>query len=799
MLFSYNWLKEYTDTSMPPGELAEKLTMSGIEVEAVTPAPSPISGVVTAQIVKIEEHPAADKLVVCEVKTDTEAHRIVCGARNMKAGDRVALALAGAKLPGGVRIKKTKIRGITSGGMMCSEVELALAESSEGIMILPDDTPLGVDINEHLGLTDTLLDVAVLPNRADILSTRGLAREIGAVTGERFLDKDFREQECGGPVEKTATITIEAPELCRRYTAMVIASVMVGPSPEWMKRRLEAMGIRSINNVVDVTNYVMLETGQPLHAFDLERLEERTIRVRTAEKGEAIETIDGISRKLDEGMLVIADQNDPIAVAGVMGGSGSAVQVSTKNILLESAWFEPTSVRRTSRKLGLSSDSSYRFERGVDIEGVKKALGFAAGLLAEHSGGNVIEGAIDVYPSKFEPKSVRFRTQRAASILGIELDEGRVKEIFKRLGIGFKAAKEKGVFDCTAPSFRMDINREEDLVEEVARLVGYDTVPAVLPPGSGAPAKTETSLLVKKALRELLIGSGFLEVINYSFVSAPMFAITAPEDKTGVTLINPLTEEQSVMRESLVPSLVETLRWNLARKNEDIRIFELRPVFIPRDGAPEERWKVGGLMYGPRWAEGWNVPGEGLDFYDVKGVVERLLEGLALEGYADVKAGTSAQSLHPGHSARLVLKGSEAGFFGQLHPDICRRFELKTPAFVFELDVSSMVALTGGAKFYSAVTRYPESARDIAFVIDEGVPYGEILGSIRALDTKFIENVMLFDVYYGGNIPAGRRSMALRVVYRSSERTLKHEEVEEMHSRVAKTIEERFGAEIRKG
>jgi phenylalanyl-tRNA synthetase beta chain len=755
MLFSYNWLKEYTDITMTPAELSERLTMSGIEVEGVTvPAPS-IKGVVTAEILTIDKHPGADKLVVCEVKTDKERHSIVCGARNMKVGDRVALALPGAELRGGVTIKKSKIRGVTSEGMMCSEAELGLSEKSEGIMILPADTPLGIDINEHLGLTDTFLEVAVLPNRPDILSTRGLAREISAVTGSKFPDKEFKVKEKG---QTSVSVSIETPELCHRYTARVIEGTTVGTTPDWMKSRLEALGIRSINNVVDITNYVMLELGQPLHAFDLERVEGRTIKVRTASDGETIETIDGEVRKLEK---------RPVAIAGIMGGNDSAVRIDTKTILLESAWFEPSKVRRTSRKFGLLTDSSYRFERGVDIEGVRKALDYTARLIAELTGGRVLKGVVDVHPVKFAP-------------------------------VRFKASGKTGVLLTVPPSFRLDIKEEVDLIEEVARLVGYDAIPAKQPVSAAAPAGAGKVFELRKRLRDLLVGSGFLEAVNYSFVSDSTFRLAGPEDKSGVKLLNPLTEEQVVMRDSLLPSLMETLRWNLLRKNQDIRIFELRPVFITRVGLPEERWKVGGLMYGLRQGEAWNRPREALDFYDVKGVVESLIEGLGVEGYAEVRAETENPSFHPGKSACLILKGKEAGIFGEVHPDIYQRFELKTPAFVFELDLPAISDLIGEAKVYSALAKYPESTRDIAFVVDEDIPFGEIIRSIQGLDTKFIENVMLFDVYYGGNIPRGRRSMALRVVYRSRDRTLKYHEVEEIHSKVAKTITERFGAEIRK-
>jgi phenylalanyl-tRNA synthetase beta chain len=550
--------------------------------------------------------------------------------------------------------------------------------------------------------------------------------------------------------------------------------------------------------VVDVTNYVLLEMGQPLHAFDLERVEGKTIKVRTASEGETIETIDGVPRKLEEGMLVIADVKRPVAIAGIIGGNDSAVRIDTKTVLLESAWFEPSAVRRTSRRFGLLTDSSYRFERGVDIEGVRRALDYAAWLITELAGGSVLKGVVDVYPVRFSPTRIRFRTKRAETLLGTKLDQRRVKAIFKRLGIWFKAPGKAGVLSTVPPSFRLDIKEEVDLIEEVARLAGYDAIPATLPASATAPASAGRAFELRKRLRDLLAGSGFLEVVNYSFVSDSTFHLTGPEDKSGVKLLNPLSEEQVVMRDSLLPSLMETLRWNLLKKNQDIRIFELRPVFITRGGLPEERWKVGGLMYGLRQGESWNRPTEALDFYDVKGVVDRLIEGLGVEGYVEVRGETENPSFHQGKSACLILRGKEAGIFGEVHPDISQRFELKTPAFVFELDIPAIVDLIGEAKVYSAIAKYPESTRDIAFVVDEDIPFGEIISSIQGLDTKFIENVMLFDVYYGGNIPLGRRSMALRVVYRSRDRTLKYNEVEEIHSTVAKTITERFGAEIRK-
>jgi phenylalanyl-tRNA synthetase beta chain len=485
VLFSYKWLKEYVDIDIAPRELAERLTMAGIEVEGVTGATGGVKGVLTAEVLTIRKHPDADRLTLCEVSTDAATYSIVCGAKNMKEGDKVALALPGTLLAGGVKIKKSKIRGVVSNGMMCSGVELGLTDTSEGIMILDEDTPLGVDINELLALDDTLFEVAILPNRPDILSTRGLAREISAVTGSRFTLKAVGGLE-GGTL--AVPVTIEAPELCRRYTARVVDGITVGPSPGWMKRRLGALGIRSINNVVDATNYVMLETGQPLHAFDLEGVTDKSISVRSARRGETVVTIDGIERKLDEGMLVISDAKGPVAIAGIMGGDDSSVRDGTRTVLLESAWFDPVSVRRTSRKLGLSSDSSYRFERGVDIGGVRAALDYAAQMIADVSGGTVRKGVADVYPKKHVPAPVGFRSKRAEAVLGIGLDARRVRAIFKSLGMEVKTSGKGGELKVIPPSFRMDISSEEDLIEEVARLIGYDAVPETLPLAGPPPS-----------------------------------------------------------------------------------------------------------------------------------------------------------------------------------------------------------------------------------------------------------------------------------------------------------------------
>jgi len=798
MLFSYNWLKEYIGNLAAPREVADRLTMSGTEVESVTSTAAEIKGVVTAEILSVGKHPNADKLQLCEVRTDAQKFQIVCGARNMKAGDMVALAIAGAELPKGVRIKVSKIRGVESQGMMCSEVELGLKDTSEGILILPPDTPLGVDINVLLGLNDHMMEVGVTPNRADLLSIKGLAREISAITGSEFKDKVFQVEETGGPVKDLVAVKIEAGTPCRRYAARVIEGVTVGPSPDAMKRRLEAHGIRSINSVVDITNYVLLETGQPMHAFDFDRINGKAVNVRLASSGEKLETLDDKTRTLDSSMLVIADAAEPVALAGVMGGLGTEVTDSTRTILLESAWFEPSSVRKTSRKAGLSTDSSYRFERGVDIEGVTRALDMAASLINKYAGGKTAKGIIDVYPARLETKPIEFRIKRSEALLGIKLDEIAVADIFKRLNINLEGSGEE-VLRATPPSYRVDVRSEADLVEEVARVYGYEKLPTVTPVAeltAGNPAKYSK---VKRKAKEILTHSGFLEVINYSFVSHGLHNIIGAKDKKGIVLLNPLTEEQIVMRDSLMPSLLENLRRNLLKKNEEIRIFELAPVYIPQgEKLPAENWKVSGLMYGLRWEESWNYPKDQVDFYDVKGVVEKLLEGLDAAGTIEFKAlGDKNNMFHPGKSAQVSIDGRIAGVLGEVHPDMNAKFGIKRPAYLFELDMETIRLASWGFRQYKTLPKFPESVRDVAFIVDENIPYQEIINSIKQLDAKLIETFELFDVYYGGNIPPGKRSMALRIVYRSMDRTLTSAEVEDIHLKVANELSLKFNAEIR--
>ena len=835
MKFSYNWLKEYAAFDIPAVEFASRLTMAGIEVEEAHELGAGISAVVVAELLSVGTHPNADRLSLCEVGTSDDTFSIVCGAKNMKAGDKVALALHGARLPGIGTLKRSKIRGVVSEGMICSEVELGLAGTSDGVMILPPDLRPGEDLREALKLDDYVFEVGVTPNRPDCLSVRGLAREAAAVFGRSFKDIKPSLKETGPDVKGLVSIEIEAPELCRRYTARVIEGLKVSESPTWLKQRLELHGLRPINNVVDATNYVLLEYGQPLHAFDLDRVHGAKLTVRQARAGERVVTIDGTERRLAAGMLVISDEEGPEAIAGIMGGKGSEVTPDTTRILLESAWFDPVSVRRTSRKIGLSSDSSARFERGVDIEGVDLALARVTALICDLAGGKVRKGLVDLYPKPFKPTPVEIRLERAEQILGMGLKEGEVSRLLKSLGMSVKKGRKKNTLLAGPPSFRADdITEEVDLIEEIARLKGYDEVPTTMPVATlstmqvatlsrgGVTEEAGRLLKLKDRTKEILVSSGFYEVINYSFVSEKAVLRSSPgHNGEPMRVLNPLSEEQSCMCLSLLPGLLENLRLNLSRSNDEVRIFEVRPVFpIKGKGGVQERWMASGLVCALKEGRGWNLSAERFGFFEIKGVVERLVAALGVPrgsvtfaSLEKVPQSAYGSLLHPGKSAGVFVLGAEVGVIGEVHPDISDEFELKGAECVFELDMehlAEVLASRGTLKPFTPLPRFPSSARDIAFVLDSGVDYGEIISLIRGIgeeiagetdakeiDTKLIENVELFDVYYGENIPPGKKSLALRILYRADDRTLKHSEVEEVHSKVSELLGARLGAEVR--
>ncbi|MCJ7663164.1 MAG: phenylalanine--tRNA ligase subunit beta [Desulfobacterales bacterium] len=793
MKVSFNWLKEYVDCERTPSELADLLTMAGLEIEGVEAVGPELKGVVVAQIVSIAPHPQADRLSLCGVKAGEKTYAIVCGARNMKEGDKVALALAGAELPGGVQVKKTKIRGELSEGMLCSEAELGLSTSAEGIMILPPDALADALVADALNVRDHLLELSVTPNRGDCLSIIGVAREVAALIGKRLHPPTPTLREGRHRVEDAVRVSVLDPDLCPRYSARLITGVQIGPSPFWLRTRLERAGVRSINNVVDVTNYVMLEYGQPLHAFDFDLLEGGEIVVKRAAEGEHFVTLDGVERILHKDTLMICDAFRSVAIGGVMGGLNSEIQEHTSRVLLESAYFSPEGIRRTSTALGLQTESSYRFERGIDPEQVLAASLRAMALIAELAGGEVAQGVFDCYPTPLPCPEIRLRLPKVSALLGMSLEQKEVKGILKRLHM--KVKENRGAeWVISPPTYRGDITREIDLIEEIGRLKGYDHIPVQVPKMWVMPFREEPEEELEQRLKDALVGFGFCEVITLSFISPhALEALQLPPDDPRLlplTLLNPLAEVQSVMRTTLLPGLLETARYNLSHKNSDLKIFELREVYSPRKGEklPEERRALTGLAMGAVAGEGWNIPHEEADFYYVKGCVEQLLAELKIPA-PTFTAGEETPYLSPGKGAVIRLAGEKIGAVGELHPEVAHAFELPCGVFIFEFDLPILSNHFRREITFTTLPRFPSVTRDVAVTIDAGMSAEEITTIIKGVDNKYIESIEVFDCYQGDPIPRGRKGLAYRIRYRSPDRTMTDEEVNGFHRKVLEQLE----------
>lgn len=799
MLISYNWLKEYVDFELTPQQLADRLTMAGLEVEGMECPGAGIEGVIVGRIDSVRPHPDASKLSICDVYTGSEVLPIVCGASNMKPGDKAPLALVGSTLPGGVKIKKASLRGVTSLGMLCSEKELGMAEDSAGLMILPEECAVGEDIKKAVGLDDWTFEINVTPNRPDCLSIVGVAREVAALTRGAIRMPESSVRETGESIKSLISIEIEDAALCPRYAGRVIKGVKAGPSPFWLRRRLQSVGVRSINNIVDVTNYVLMELGHPLHAFDYARLEDSRIVVRAAAEGELFTTLDGTQRKLSSGMLLICDGKRPVALAGVMGGLNSEVTDETVDIFLESAYFSPSGVRRTSKSVGLHTEASHRFERGTDPEGLVTALDRAARLIEELAGGKVATGRADEYPSRITMPEVEVRVGRVNALLGTEMEAGEVADILNRLQIAV-TEKSPGSISATAPSFRPDLTREADMVEEAARIYGYGRIRSSLPATTIIPRSAARPREASANIRRSMIDAGYTEVINYSFINPDdldrLFRASDDPRRRSIRIRNPLTEEQSVMRTTLLPSLLANLSWNASRGVRELKIFEISKVFLSEGpGLPDEQLRVSGLALGSRTGGLWDGQDGNVDFFDVKGAVELLLATLRVGGVTYKAA--EEPFLHPGKSALLMVGGRQAGFMGQLHPDVSAAFDLPSDAYVFELNFEELLEVpVAGPKFVS-LPRFPSVERDVAVIVREEEQAYSVLKAIESLKLELIEDVRLFDCYRGRPIPDGMKSLAYTVTYRSANRTLTDEEVNEVHGKVMDSLREKLGAEIR--
>jgi len=799
MRLSLNWLSDFVDVTAPSSELAEGLTMAGLEVEAVEEITPDFSGVVVARVLKVEPHPQADLLTIAEVDAGGgSAQRVVCGAPNLRQGRLYPFAPPGAVLSQGRKLKPAKIRGVASEGMLLAEDELGLSADHMGLMDLPQDLPLGRDLAEALGLADTVLEVAVTPNRPDCLSVLGLAREVAALLNQPLRHPEVIVAEVEKPAAPLARVTILDPVGCPRYAARLVMDLTVAPSPFWMRRRLQLAGIRAINNLVDVTNYVLLEYGQPLHGFDFRKLRGGEIKVRRPQKNEhSFVTLDGQERALDPGTLLICDGDHPVALAGIMGGLESEIIPDTRQVLIESAYFHPPVIRRTAKRLGLSTESSYRFERGVDSEGVIHALERAAQLMAALGGGRVLAGRIDEYPNPIYCPRLTLRVSRANQVLGVDLSRDEMAGVLKRLHLP-AVVEDADTLAVQVPSFRGDLEREIDLIEEVARLGGYENIPVTLPQGEVATPRPAFEIRLREQSRRLLLGLGFSEAINYSFQSERLKGMLGGEQAAApaLPLSNPLSEEQAVMRISLLPGLLDTLRRNIHHQVRNLRLFELSKTFRPAPGAElprEEQW-LAGLMYGDRVEASWNAPEGPLDFFDLKGVMETLLEGLLIN---EVSFRDHDLPPYLGAGARVFSRDQELGVLGELAPEVNEKLDVEGAIWVFNLNFQALAEAALPTPLFSPLPRYPAVYRDIALVVDAAVPGDRVAQALYEHGKPWLVEAKLFDVYTGDPIPAGKRSLAFRLTYRDPERTLTDEAVGKRHEAMIQALAQELGAELR--
>ncbi|NVM23018.1 MAG: phenylalanine--tRNA ligase subunit beta [Desulfobacterales bacterium] len=805
MKVSLSWLKDYVTIDVDAAELAEALTMAGLEVEALTDRYGYLDRVVVGRIVEIAAHPHADTLSVCSVDVGDGIKPVVCGAANIKKGAFVPVALPGARLPSGDTIKAGHIRGQPSEGMLCSEAELALGTDSSGILLLKDQAAPGKGLAAALDLSDAIIEFDLTPNRPDCLSVIGVAREAAAILKTPLKYQEVKVPAGATPIEELASVTVEAPDHCPRYAARLILDVKIGPSPFWLQDRLNSVGLRAINNVVDVTNFVLMEMGQPLHAFDFDRLAENRIVVKTARQGQRFTTLDGVERTLGAEMLMICDGKGPVALAGIMGGLESEIEDHTRRVLIESAYFDPITTRRTAKRLGLGTESSYRFERGVDPNGVRRALDRAAQIMVESAGGKPAEGVIDVYPRPIRKSVIELSVKRTNRLLGAGLSREEVGSYLESIELEVEPLNEDRL-RVASPTFRVDLKRPEDLMEEVARLRGYDKIPTTYPESDVVGIPRGKKLKLRDRLRQVLSGCGFSQIVTYSFIEKDACDRLGLGDKDPrrrmVSITNPLTEDQGVMRTSLLPGLLATMYRNSAQRNENLKIFELGKVFLnppaaDRDELPLEVEMISGLWTGARYDKTWHFREEEADFYDIKGVVEAVCEGLNVKKprFAPLSSPDFAY-LRAGHAAELHAGDERLGAAGELSPAVLKNFHLKQTAFCFDLNFDLLVDHATQEKLARPISRFPATTRDIALIVDEAVEAGSVLDFIEGLGQELIEAVDVFDVYQGRPIPDGKKSIALRITYRSFERNLTDSEVNTIHEVVTNKVLKQFKAQL---
>jgi phenylalanyl-tRNA synthetase beta chain len=799
MKVSLNWLKEYVDIDLPPAQLADRLTMAGIEVKGWQVIGGSWENVVVGQITAINPHPNADRLTLPTVDLGTERMTVVCGAPNLKIGDKVAFARVGAELIDGhtgktIKLEAAKIRGVASSGMVCSEKELGISDSHEGIMVLPAAAPVGVPLADYLG--DIILDLEVTPNRPDCLSVIGVAREIAALTGQKVHLPDTDYDETGTPIEGQIAVEITSPDLCPRYSASLITGIEIAPSPPWLQQRLLAGGMRPINNVVDITNFVMLEYGEPLHAFDYTQLRGKKIIVRRAEEGEVMVTLDGNKRPLSPEMLVIADAERAVAVAGVMGGIDSEMTDQTTSVVLEAANFNPASIYHTGSNLGLPSEARTRFERGISPELTVPSLRRATRLIIELAGGQAARGIVDAYPGKQKPKPILLSTKEVKRQLGVDFNIKQMEEALVSLGFDCQP-KSAAEISVTSPYWRSDISLTEDVVEEVARVIGYDRIPVTMPTGAVPRQDPAPILGFKERVRRGLTGYGFYEVITYSLTGLDLLNRLMPEshpvEPEPLRVLRPMSAEQEYLRPTLWVNLLAALEANRRHEEGAIRLFELGRVYVRRpNDLPAEPEMLCAIMAGPRSDKSWHSGNEPVDFFDAKGVAEGLLGWLGVA--ADFIPGDD-ESLHPARQAAIAIEGKRVGVVGEVHRKVAEAFDLAEPVYLLELNLGELMPFTLEHRLYQPVSRFPAVVRDIALVVDSGVTHRQVMDIVTGF--PLVAQVALFDLYTGGKLPQGKKSLAYRITFQSPSKTLTDEAANSVLKNILKRLAKELGATLR--
>ncbi len=799
MDISLNWLKDYIDLDVGVEELCEKMTMLGLEIEKVSHTAEGLDGILIGQITSIEPHPDADKLVICKTDVgESEPLQIVCGAKNMKAGDKVPTAVIGGTLPGDFKIARRKMRGIESQGMMCSAKELGLGDDHSGLMILDEDATIGQNALAYLGLDDVVLEIEVTPNRNDWAGMIGVARELSAAYDIPFTKPEVKLTEESTPVTDLTSVELNDPALCPRYVGRVIRNVKIGPSPDWLVQRLVAAGQRPINNVVDITNFVLMETGHPLHAFDYDKLAENRIVVRRSKAGESIKTIDQEEHKLAEDMLVIADAKGPVAVAGVMGGFDSEVDEGTTNLFVESAYFNPASIRKTSRALNIITESSQRFQRGADPEMAPYAADRACQLILELAGGQLAQGTIDAYPSNLETPELTLRYARTDSFLGAEIAPNQQRQILRGLGFEELHADEAGV-TVRVPTWRPDVTQEVDLIEEVGRLFGFHNIEGTLPRVTRMAKKVAPEYYRIRDFRRFLANIGLTETATWTFSNPDEVAMAGLDGDylNMITLENPLSEKHTTMQSSLIPGMLRLCSQNLRKSHNSLKLFEIAPVYTPSDETDNGAKQVNRLtilLSGEANETTWNTAQRELDFYDLKGYLEAIADYCKLDL---ILQSVENKTLTSGQSATIKLNGSAIGMLGTVAHEVRNAFEIDKPAYLLDINLDRLLKKAVPAAIFEEIPAFPPSQRDMALAVDVDVAAGDLLDTATKSGGKLLNDARIFDVYTGDKIEAGKKSVALSLSFQSAERTLTDTDTQKAFDKIVGKLKKLYGAELR--